>query len=356
MSSGRKRSQAQTRIYRNPRRDRFGGRPSRVRGRAHARVQPVSEGHGRSHAANSCVRRAMSHVLRDCMSRITPGELLSKAGGRARREYERRLARDKARARAKLPYVMAILILVGPVTYALSRAIFPKLLAGVFKGASFTPRQTHEISLWIAVIAFLSLATEAFRRRSSTDAFRIGAEGEERIGGLLDKLERHGYHALHDVPLRGYGNIDHLVVGPGGVFTVETKNAAGKVRIRAGQLKENGRRREEHIAQARRQVEAVRAKLAKDPALAAVPVTPLLCYARASAGAHRPRAAAGTARPHDSARAGPPRPCLPGCRFWAAGDRAPDLRAPRTEEPSAADPAAPCPPVPRCRTIGRSGA
>jgi hypothetical protein len=57
-----------------------------------------------------------------------------------------------------------------------------------------------------------------------------GAAGEEQVGGLLDSLERSGWHAIHDVSL-GRGNVDHIAIGPGGVFTVETKSHAGPVRV-----------------------------------------------------------------------------------------------------------------------------
>jgi len=206
---------------------------------------------------------------------------MAKAGGRARIEYERRRARDRARARARRAYVIGILVLVGPLTYGVSRAILPGLFRDVLKSQSFTAKQAHEFSLLLAVIAFLSLATEAIRRRPTTEAFRIGAEGEERIGSVLDRISSRGYTLMHDVPLRGYGNIDHIAVGPGGVFTIETKNAAGRVTIRRGQLRVNGRRRPEHIAQAQRQTEAVHERLRSDPSLGDIRATPLLCFARA---------------------------------------------------------------------------
>lgn len=57
-----------------------------------------------------------------------------------------------------------------------------------------------------------------------------GAAGEEWVGALLDGLEARGWHAIHDVSL-GNGNVDHIAIGPGGVFTVETKSHAGPVRV-----------------------------------------------------------------------------------------------------------------------------
>ena len=38
-------------------------------------------------------------------------------------------------------------------------------------------------------------------------------------------------------------NIDHIVVGPTGVWVIETKNSTGRVRVERGDLRVNGRRR-----------------------------------------------------------------------------------------------------------------
>lgn len=55
-------------------------------------------------------------------------------------------------------------------------------------------------------------------------AWRVGAEGERIVGSELAKLEGRGWQVLHDVPVGERGaNIDHVLVGPGGVWTVNTK-------------------------------------------------------------------------------------------------------------------------------------
>src|ERR1700683_3962983 len=53
-----------------------------------------------------------------------------------------------------------------------------------------------------------------------------GAQGEEHVGALLDELSDHGWRVIHDASL-GRGNVDHILVGPAGVFTVETKRHQG---------------------------------------------------------------------------------------------------------------------------------
>jgi hypothetical protein len=57
-----------------------------------------------------------------------------------------------------------------------------------------------------------------------------GATGEEHVGALLDALAPRGWQAIHDVSL-GRGNVDHIAIGPGGVFTVETKSHPGPVHV-----------------------------------------------------------------------------------------------------------------------------
>jgi hypothetical protein len=57
-----------------------------------------------------------------------------------------------------------------------------------------------------------------------------GATGEEQVGGLLEGLSGRGWHVIHDVSL-GRGNVDHVLIGPGGVFTVETKSHPGPVQV-----------------------------------------------------------------------------------------------------------------------------
>jgi nuclease-like protein len=55
-----------------------------------------------------------------------------------------------------------------------------------------------------------------------------GAEGEEVVGEIPEGLVADGWQVIHDVSF-GRGNIDHVVVGPGGIFTVETKSRRGRI-------------------------------------------------------------------------------------------------------------------------------
>ena len=54
---------------------------------------------------------------------------------------------------------------------------------------------------------------------------RLGYEGEVATGQELNQMMLQGYHVYHDFVADKF-NIDHIVVGPAGVFAVETKARA----------------------------------------------------------------------------------------------------------------------------------
>jgi hypothetical protein len=73
---------------------------------------------------------------------------------------------------------------------------------------------------------FLARAVDA---KTDERAFRVGADGEEAVGPRLERLVKRGWHVLHSIPVGERGSdIDHLLIGPGGLYTVNTKNHPGK--------------------------------------------------------------------------------------------------------------------------------
>lgn len=92
-----------------------------------------------------------------------------------------------------------------------------------------------------------------------------GAVGEEQVGGLLDGLEDRGWQAIHDASF-GRGNVDHILIGPAGIFTVETKSHPGPVRV--------ARIHGATFAQAQAQQRAI-------ANVTGLPVEPLIVYSRA---------------------------------------------------------------------------
>ena len=78
------------------------------------------------------------------------------------------------------------------------------------------------------------------REHTDERAWRTGANGERIVGFVLGRLPQ-GWHVFHDIPVGERGaNIDHVVVGPGGAFTLNAKNLSGKVWVGATSIRHNG--------------------------------------------------------------------------------------------------------------------
>ena len=62
-------------------------------------------------------------------------------------------------------------------------------------------------------------------------AWQTGARGEEILGAQLDKLKLQGVQTLHDrrIPGTKY-NIDHIAIGPRGIYVIDAKKYKGMVR------------------------------------------------------------------------------------------------------------------------------
>jgi hypothetical protein len=69
-----------------------------------------------------------------------------------------------------------------------------------------------------------------------------GHPGEQLVGSALKLLRPHGFEVLHDVPLPGRPRavIDHVLVGPPGVFVMDNQSWSGAVTVEAGTLWQKG--------------------------------------------------------------------------------------------------------------------
>jgi Nuclease-related domain len=70
-----------------------------------------------------------------------------------------------------------------------------------------------------------------FRVSAETTAWRRGARGEQRIARRLRRLGR-GWTVFHDLAIPGSrANADHLVIGPPGVFLIDSKHYRGRLTL-----------------------------------------------------------------------------------------------------------------------------
>jgi len=79
------------------------------------------------------------------------------------------------------------------------------------------------------ILASLGLLWFSYIQLKSFGRWKRGKRGEKAVTNKLLSLDN-TYYLINDVKLPGQqGNIDHVVVGPCGVFAIETKNYSGSV-------------------------------------------------------------------------------------------------------------------------------
>lgn len=67
------------------------------------------------------------------------------------------------------------------------------------------------------------LLARLLRQRLEVDSWRTGLVGEQRVGTALERLLQRGWYVLHSIPLARDVDIDHLLIGPSGAFSINTK-------------------------------------------------------------------------------------------------------------------------------------
>jgi hypothetical protein len=124
----------------------------------------------------------------------------------------------------------------------------------------------------------------------STKAWAVGARGEELLGQRLNGLAEHGVKVLHDrriPPTKA--NIDHIAVGPTGVFVIDAKRYKGQPRLRVEggilrprteKLMVGSRDCTKLVTGVHKQLDRVRSAL-ESADLADVPVHGMLCFVEA---------------------------------------------------------------------------
>jgi hypothetical protein len=76
-----------------------------------------------------------------------------------------------------------------------------------------------------------------FRPSEQARTWRRGAHGERHTARLLDWLVRDGFVVFHDLAVPGSpANVDHLVIGPTGVFVIDSRQWTGSVHQGADEL------------------------------------------------------------------------------------------------------------------------
>ncbi len=120
---------------------------------------------------------------------------------------------------------------------------------------------------------------KAERLARSAERWERGAVGERATAEVLHGLPATEWTVFHDVrwPGRRRANIDHVAIGPPGVFVIDSKNWSGAVVVRDNVLRHNGRKREPAVANA---AEAALAVAGLTRLVGPNLVFPVLCFVR----------------------------------------------------------------------------
>jgi Nuclease-related domain len=140
---------------------------------------------------------------------------VGRPGGSAQARWRQQRAVEWAAWTRALPWRVAVILGVGA--------------AGGVYGSLLAPRLGLVLGGLAATAAGWGLR---FRPSPDAVAWRRGAVGERRTARLLSHLKRHGWAILHDLAIPGsHANLDHLVIGPGGVFAIDSKQYRGRLQL-----------------------------------------------------------------------------------------------------------------------------
>ena len=136
----------------------------------------------------------------------------------------------------------------------------------------------QRLEIFGALFAVSAIAVAFWWRRGllRVESFFKGARGEEAMAGMLARLPD-DWHVYHDF-VAGKYHVDHVLVGPAGVFAVETKNWRDQVVLESGELIAGGHVPDHPpIAQATAEAKAVGAEFSR--AGWTGEVFPVVCFA-----------------------------------------------------------------------------
>ena len=74
----------------------------------------------------------------------------------------------------------------------------------------------------LSILVIIWPVIQLLRLKTRIRRLKLGRDGEKIVGEELENLRSQGYRVFHDI-VGGQFNVDHVLVGPAGVFAVETK-------------------------------------------------------------------------------------------------------------------------------------
>jgi hypothetical protein len=121
--------------------------------------------------------------------------------------------------------------LFGPMMVAVVFAVW----AGLEWWRYFFPAPPNPWLWTVVAVAAAAYAIWQFKQNlPKVRRLKLAEQGEKAVGQMLESLRTSGYSVFHDLIGDDF-NVDHVIIGPAGIFTIETKTrrkpAQGDCRI-----------------------------------------------------------------------------------------------------------------------------
>jgi hypothetical protein len=128
------------------------------------------------------------------------------------------------------------------------------------------------------VISIKSHEQAGFKLKKRISHADTGAKAEQAVAEALQELSD-DYYVFHDLEFPGF-NIDHVILGPNGIFLVETKSQKGNITQENDVLLRNGRKFfKDFLKQCWSQAYSLRDHLNAER-LRGLSIKPILCFSR----------------------------------------------------------------------------
>ncbi len=182
------------------------------------------------------------------------------AGSSAQDVFEKKRTEHREAMKRVLPGITAVMILLMVMAYLALVGVSAVLASGVV--------------IVIGVLAAFAIT----RLPREARQWRTGAKGERKAGQELDSLRRRDFVILHDRRIPGErANIDHIAIGPQGVFVIETKYLTGEIMVTNDRLYVADRDRQNIVDEVYREAIAAQIALSEYMNRARLTVSPILC-------------------------------------------------------------------------------
>jgi Nuclease-related domain len=148
-------------------------------------------------------------------------------GGTAQAEYQRRRQAEHAGWARTRPLRLAATVLAG------LGGLLVVAVAGLPLPAALAVTLAAGGGAWWRL---------RFHPSPEAAAWRRAADGERHLARLLEPLAQQGWGVEHDLPVRGAtGNLNHVVIGPPGIFAIDLRHYRGRLRLSHDGLLWHGR-------------------------------------------------------------------------------------------------------------------